>query len=448
MKCTSCGKELPEGVAFCMFCGAKLETPAPAPAEDAPVEEPIQPAPEPTAPEAIEEPTVKFPAPAPAPEPAPAQNPVQDTAPQPSPIPAPAPLDAPAPAPTAPEFAAAAAPAAKPKKMKPWMLVIGIIAALAIIGGIAYGVYQSNLAKQRAEDYSQAQSLYAAGKYEEAAEAFAALEDYEDCVDMYKKCTLWIDAQKLEAAAGEDPAAWEKAADAYRKIGESKANNQATTCQNTATFYSASQLMAEKDWDGALALLADLPDDFMGSGDLKQECETWKIYEQAEALLAENHYYDAYKLFNSISSASYEGMSDPGERAQACVQPFPEAGVVYRADGYGEETTELVIESDNAYKNSYYKIYDGNTLALTVAVPAGGSATFRFPSGTYRINESYGSQWFGTDDMFGDDGAYFTCTFGGEDSFTFEYGNGYIMSSAGEGGGTSVGNHSTDRGSF
>ena len=425
MKCTSCGKELPEGVAFCMFCGAKLETPAPAPAEDAPVEEPIQPAPEPTAPGAIEEPTVKFPAPAPAPEPAPAQNPVQDTAPQPSPIPAPAPLDAPAPAPTAPEFAAAAAPAAKPKKMKPWMLVIGIIAALAIIGGIAYGVYQSNLAKQRAEDYSQAQSLYAAGKYEEAAEAFAALEDYEDCADMYKKCGLWIDAQKLEAAAGEDPAAWEKAADAYRKIGESKANNQATTCQNTATFYSASQLMAEKDWDGALALLADLPDDFMGSGDLKQECETWKIYEQAEALLAENHYYDAYKLFNSISSASYEGMSDPGERAQACVQPFPEAGVVYRADGYGEETTEL-----------------------TVAVPAGGSATFRFPSGTYRINESYGSQWFGTDDMFGDDGAYFTCTFGGEDSFTFEYGNGYIMSSAGEGGGTSVGNHSTDRGSF
>ena len=265
---------------------------------------------------------------------------------------------------------------------------------------------------------------------------------------MYKKCGLWIDAQKLEAAAGEDPAAWEKAADAYRKIGESKANNQATTCQNTATFYSASQLMAEKDWDGALALLADLPDDFMGSGDLKQECETWKIYEQAEALLAENHYYDAYKLFNSISSASYEGMSDPGERAQACVQPFPEAGVVYRADGYGEETTELVIESDNAYENSYYKIYDGNTLALTVAVPAGGSATFRFPSGTYRINESYGSQWFGTDDMFGDDGAYFTCTFGGEDSFTFEYGNGYIMSSAGEGGGTSVGNHSTDRGSF
>ena len=325
MKCTSCGRELPEGVAFCMFCGAKLEAPAPAPAEDAPVEEPIQPAPEPTAPEAVEEPTVAYPAPAPAPEPAPMQNPVQDTAPQPVPAPAPAPVEYPAPAPAAPEFAAAAAPAAKPKKMKPWMLVIGIIAALAIIGGIAYGVYQSNLAKQRAEDYSQAQSLYAAGKYEEAAEAFAALEDYEDCVDMYKKCTLWIDAQKLEAAAGEDPAAWEKAADAYRKIGEPKANNQATTCQNTATFYSASQLMAEQDWDGALALLADLPDDFMGSGDLKQECETWKVFEEAEALLADKRYYDAYKLFDSISYASYAGMPDraSGRRRASSRSPKP-----------------------------------------------------------------------------------------------------------------------------
>lgn len=461
MKCTSCGRELPEGVAFCMFCGAKLE--APAPVQDAPEPEPVQPAPEPEvpeavaeptvayqvaepAPEAVEEPTVAYPAPAPAPEPAPMHNPVQDTAPQP--VPAPAPVEYPAPAPTAPEFAAAAAPAAKPKKMKPWMLVIGIIAALAIIGGIAYGIYQSNLAKQRAEDYSQAQSLYAAGKYEEAAEAFAALEDYEDCVDMYKKCGLWIDAQKLEAAAGEDPAAWEKAADAYRKIGEPKANNQATTCQNTATFYSASQLMAERDWDGALALLDDLPDDFMGSDDLKQECEIWKLYEEAEALLADKHYYDAYELFNSLSYVSYEGMPDMNERAQACIQSFPSAGVVYRGDGYGSEDSELEIIS-NYSVNAFYKIYDGDTLVLSIAVPAGSSTAFWLPAGTYKLKECTGSNWFGTTDLFGDDGYYYTCTFGESDTFTLEYGYGYTLTTnttVTEG--TSVGSQTTDRSSF
>ena len=62
------------------------------------------------------------------------------------------------------------------------------------------------------------------------------------------------------------------------------------------------------------------------------------------------------------------------------------------------------------------------------------------------MNKAYGDKWFGPDDMFGDEGSYFVCSFGGATTVELEANNGYEISSGGEG--TGIGTRSTDRGSI
>lgn len=84
MFCHDCGKQLPDGVKFCHYCGARQHIKATMPADAA------RPAPAPQ----------PAPAPAPAPTPAPAPQPAPRPAPAPAPQPAPAPAPQPAPQPS------------------------------------------------------------------------------------------------------------------------------------------------------------------------------------------------------------------------------------------------------------------------------------------------------------------------------------------------------------
>lgn len=406
--------------------------------------EPVDPTAAQAAPEPVD-PTAVQAAPEPV-DPADAQvapEPVDPTAAQaaPEPVDPTAVQAAPEPAevPPAPE-AVPAAPA--PKKAKPWMLAIGILAAIGIIAGIAFAIFES----KRAEAYEQAMAYYNAGQYTEAAEAFEELGDYEDSETWHEKATLWLRAQAAEARAGEDPAAWESAASIYRSIGDSRATTAATNCLDAASYYTAKGLMAEEKWTEAGELLSDLADKgYQDAGDLRTECAVHVTYEEAEALYAEGRYYDAYVTYNSISEASYEDLPDMGEKAQSCIQSFPETGVVYRNGDYPDQNCELSIDN-SGHSNAYYKLYMGDTLILTVFIPEDGYATFMLPAGTYRMNKGYGTMWFGTDDMFGDEGSYWRCNFGGSEEFTLEAWSGYEITSGG--GGTPISTDSSDRGSI
>lgn len=333
-----------------------------------------------------------------------------------------------------------AAPA--PKKAKPWMKAVGVLAAIGIVAGIVFAI----IAAKRAEAYEQAMAYYDAGQYAEAAEVFGELGDYEDSQAWHEKATLWLQAQAAEAGAGEDPAAWENAAAVYMSIGDDEAADAASDCLDASSYYTAKGLMAEGKWADAVELLSDLEDKgYKDADSLRKECSVHITYEEAEALYAEGSYYDAYVKYNSISEASYEGLPDMGEKAQACVQSFPEAGVVYRNGDYPDQNCELSIDN-SGNMNAYYKLYMGDTLILTVFIPEGGYTTFMLPAGTYRMNKGYGTMWFGTEDMFGDEGYYWKCMFGGSEEFTLEAWSGYEISSSGDG--TPISTDSSDRGSI
>ena len=76
--------------------------------------------------------------------------------------------------------------------------------------------------------------------------------------------------------------------------------------------------------------------------------------------------------------------------------------------------------------------YDGNTdtLAMTVCIQPGESASISLPAGSYRMNEAHGERWFGEEEMFGDDGNYYHCIFGGEDTADLEWGYSYEISTS------------------
>lgn len=374
-------------------------------------------------------------------------------------------------------------------KVKPWMLGILVVAAVAI----AVAVHFSNLAKR----YDEATAEYDAGNFEVAAQMYQDLGNYKDSAERYQSATLWADARAAEHAAGTDPAKWVKAAEAYDAIGQSiTASANAARCRDTSTYYEAmallegdgiqkaeninkaielleacngvldadaqigrcqdglvyldaKKLMADAKWDQAAeAFDSIIESDFADVGSLRRECLDHAAYDAAEAELKAGHNYNAYKKFLSLASqmeeVAYDWLPNLKDRAEACKLPTPESGVVYRNNGY-DDGCELTIDN-SGNRSTYYKLYFGNELIITAFVSGDSSYTFLLPSGTYRMNKAYGDQWWGPDDMFGDEGTYFVCSFGGSEEVTLEYNNGYLISAGS--GGTGIGTSYTDRGSF
>ena len=369
------------------------------------------------------------------------------------------------------------------KKVQPWMIAAAVAAAI----GLGFGGYQIKLSG----DYSKAAELYEQGDYAGAADAFSALGNYKDAQVQYDLASKWADAVAKEKSASADPAKWAEAAKAYELIDDAEAKRQAQFCKDASIYYTAQtlvrespddrkaleeaiglfqsangvfdsdemvldcqdslaildvkDLMGQKKWADALAKLDSLADPtFNNASTLRLECEAWTEYEAAEALFNGGKFYDAYIKFNSIVNPGYEGFPNLEERAKACIQSFP-SGVVYRNGDYSSDDCQLSIDN-SGYDNCFYKLYQGDTLVMSICIPANGKETFMLPSGTYHMNKGYGETWFGTEDMFGDEGRYWKCSFGGSDTFTLDYGWAYEISTSGEG--TGISTSSTDRGSM
>ena len=374
---------------------------------------------------------------------------------------------------------------AKTKKPFPRAVIVGLI-ALAVLAAIAIPL---TISRMRASAYEEAMSLYDAEQYQEAAEAFEALGDYQDSSAMMQTAQLGATAQSQEKRAGEDPAAWEATAQAWEQMGTSRGRQHAETCRNNATYYTGTQLMSDGSWAEARETFAslegagfsDVPDliaecdahlsyndavalmsngswaearealaELDGTGffedipSLLAECDAHIAYDAAEALYSEGSYYDAYVAFNDLAGVSYEGIPDCSERAQACIQDYPGNGTVYSNPDYSSTAVPLTIRNDSTY--AFVKFYIGEDLVRTVFISPDGSATVYMPAGTYTMNEAHGDLWFGESDMFGDDGTYYHCIVGGSETFDLEYGYSYEISPGN--GGTGIGTQPISRDSF
>lgn len=220
------------------------------------------------------------------------------------------------------------------------------------------------------------------------------------------------------------------------------ADDQIAVCKNCLSYINAKKLMNNKSWAKAAAAFADLAaENFRDSATLQLECQAHADYEEAESLFADGQYYEAFTRYLAIGDTGYEGLPNMQERAKACVQEMPAGGVMYHSDNY-TDTCQLTI-NNKSNPNAYYKLYIGEELVIAAFVREDSEQSIMLPAGTYSMRKCYGETWFGTKDLFGDEGSYFRCTFGGSETFTLESNFAYIISTGEDG--TGIGTKSTSR---
>ncbi len=310
-----------------------------------------------------------------------------------------------------------------PQVKLPWQL---IALSILVFGSVIHGI-----ATKPAKTYERASGYYESGQYELAASAFEELGNYEDSDAMLQKALEGVAAKEAEENAGENPDAWEAAAQAYEKLDNEKGETEAQDCRNHAAYYKGKKLMADGKWKKAKKAFGKITvKNFEDVPSLINECDTHVTYEEAESLLADGSYYEAYVKFNSIEDSTVEGLPDLSERAQACIQDIPETGVMYTDPNYMSTAVPLTIKNEDV--NTYYKIYDGetSTLVMAIFIRPSESIDVSLPSGEYRMNEAHGKHWFGEKDMFGDEGGYYHCLFSGNELAELEWGYSYTISTS------------------
>lgn len=142
-------------------------------------------------------------------------------------------------------------------------------------------------------------------------------------------------------------------------------------------------------------------------------------YMRACALVARGKYASAKALFEEC------GWGDCQARAEACVQPWPKTGVLYKNPEVKGSSAELAVqfntEADTAMLVKVYT-HDG-VLARTMFIGGTGKATCSLPAGTYVIKDGVGKNWYGEEEAFGErpEGQYEIMTFeGGSQEVTLE----------------------------
>lgn len=144
-------------------------------------------------------------------------------------------------------------------------------------------------------------------------------------------------------------------------------------------------------------------------------------YMRASALFRNGRYLQAMEAFRSCD------YGDASERAEACSQPMPKTGALYRnKDVKGGNTTLCVKVNENAGKGELVKVYDADDVLVSVLfINGAGKANCNIPAGSYRIKAGVGDKWYGLEDSFGPDGYYEVMRFNGYDEYV-RFDSGYM----------------------
>ena len=161
-------------------------------------------------------------------------------------------------------------------------------------------------------------------------------------------------------------------------------------------------------------------------------------YARGCALVLKGKYYHAKQAFENSSWA------DASERAAACVQEWPKNGQIWKNSSAKGSGVGLTVKINNMDEDqaTLVKIYNSDDVLVSCLFIGGnGKASTKLGKGTYTIKEGIGSDWYGMEDAFGDDGYYKVMTFNGGDEYvTLKSGYDYTITS-GSGSGDSVGSN-------
>ena len=121
------------------------------------------------------------------------------------------------------------------------------------------------------------------------------------------------------------------------------------------------------------------------------------------AFAMNGEYYDAWKRFSACMK------EEASARAQACVQNWPETGIIYQNESWSSQENHFTIKIDSmpGGKAAVFKIYAENgDLAAILFIGAASSADVWLPGGSYQIKAGIGETWYGSKDAFGEDAYY------------------------------------------
>ncbi|GEM_PF-1827990 len=285
--------------------------------------------------------------------------------------------------------------------------------------------------------YCQAAKLQEQEKYEEAAKVFTSVSAYRDAAARAEECRNTTDYARATAlyTAGD----YEYAMEIFQILGDFRDSAElATECENKVDHDKATQLMMLGEYEEAAGILEDLVNRGVEGADEELEyCRSTGIYNQAAALFEEGKYYEAQKKFLSISS-----YADAAERAEDCVQKIPSSSELYRNPDYSKKSVTFKVRN-NSDEDSVVKMYKNGDLVTMFFIQAGSTATVKIPAGTYTINRGFGTTWYGTEELFGDEGRYYKLNIAGQTEFDFDSGYEYTLGFSGTG--STVGQTSTGR---
>lgn len=363
-------------------------------------------------------------------------------------------------------------------KKRFWLIGIAALCVLAVALFLILGAINKR-------NYEAASALFEGGGYAAAAQAFMALGNYKDSADRAALSADWanytnacnmieifshddaVEAKQVFLSLGqfedapekaifcqnsldfEAACALESAGDyagaltAFEELGSfSSAAEHARYCSDTLDYNAASELIGAGDYAAAAEKLAAPAENaYEDATDQLEYCNNKVAYQGAEQALASGKNYTAYVEFLELGS-----FEDSATRAKSCVLEEPKSGELYRNENYNAKQVKFkVVNSYN--KATYIKLYSNNgDLVCTFYIQANKNATVHVPAGTYTINRAFGTQWFGLEDMFGDDGTYYRQLIGNSYEFTMK--NNYIYTLSTGSGGTPVVDNTTAREGF
>jgi len=298
-------------------------------------------------------------------------------------------------------------PAAKKKKSKKPLVIslaAALVLALAAVGAFAVPEML------RSNAYDQAMEQFEMGNYAQAHEEFLALEDYLESASWARISNDYVRFE--EAVALYDKGEFAKAKDAFTWLERSSISGideWISKCEYgiAENLYAAGDLTAAIDAFQALGSYQD--------SELRvKQCR----YERAEGYLEEGELEKAYNAF--IALGSFE---DSAERAAACHFPFPATGILYQDPGFYYDMSALEINYNYSTGGSYFKIYSGETLVVTLFLNANSSVLINLAPGSYIVKEGTGDRWYGEDLAFGTKGSYTTMIYddSGNEYLTLEH---------------------------
>jgi len=273
--------------------------------------------------------------------------------------------------------------------------------------------------------YNSAALKYESGDIEGAYEDFKRVESFKDS-KTYLDSIDYAAAEELEAN-GE----LVKAQAAYSALGsyrDSPSRSESLVAaiekHNSESYSKASEDMASGRYSDAAAILASLGG-YKDSVELLEQAQNGIEYERALTLFNNGLYYSARTAFRALGA-----FKDSEAQAQSCLRTVPSTSEIFRGDYRSQGYCQLKLLLPGSVScNCFVKVYsEGQNLISGVFLRVGEECTISLPPGKYEIKVGYGSDWYGINEAFGQDGSYVILLNSGARQVSLDNGKLYTIS--------------------